>query len=108
MVTSFYTKILLWAIFICCTSFYNLSTQITGKKTDEPSPEKAEQVFSNEGIHYGANNLVIAVLIKLGELAEEQKDVNMAKHYYTMIYKLQRGESVKEKLDQLYKPTAPQ
>lgn len=78
-------------------------TQMTGKKTDEPSPEKAQQVFSDEDIQYGANDFVILILVKLAENAEEHKSINMAKHYYTMLYKLNGDESVKEKLDQLSK-----
>jgi tetratricopeptide (TPR) repeat protein len=78
-------------------------TQMTGKKTDEPSPEKAQQVFSDEDIQYGANDFVISILVKLAENAEEHKSINMAKHYYTMLYKLNGDESVKEKLDQLSK-----
>lgn len=74
---------------------------ITGKPIQQFSLEEIKEIFDNNNIHFGPNELILSIAFGFGETAMEEKHYEMAHFFFSIVYGLTFDDEIKKLIEKL-------
>jgi tetratricopeptide (TPR) repeat protein len=82
------------------SELFYVSTK-TGIDINKFGDEDIMKILKSNSIQIGATDLVVGVAYNIGEMAQENNNIDHARFYYNIVYELTKDESIKELIDKL-------
>lgn len=75
--------------------------QKTGEQAPLPSLDSLEDIFAENDIQFGPDNIVVSLATSIGKQAEENRTYSIARYLYTILYDITLNDEIIEWLENL-------